>query len=80
MTTKIPPSKLKEVRCQIGKKLGELRKEKNISQDVFSEISGLSQSTISKVENGVWAFSTNIIAIYIHVLSVKVDIYSEDVL
>jgi transcriptional regulator with XRE-family HTH domain len=74
MTTKIPKSKLQEMRISMGATLRDERYASLLSQDEFSELSGLSQSTISKIENGKFAFSIDIINIYMSVLGKKINI------
>ena len=37
---------------KLGRRIAQLRKEKKLSQEAFAELTGISQKTISNIENG----------------------------
>jgi len=48
---------LYDCRIKIGEKLKEYREKRGYSQDELAEIMNITRSTISKIENGRFAFS-----------------------
>lgn len=71
MKTKIPKETLLKMRIEIGGNLRQLREHALLNQEEFSAISGLSRATVSKVENGRFSFSVDIISLYMSVLGNK---------
>ena len=45
-------SNMKDIKKLLGKRIKELRKEKNLSQDQLSELVGIDSRSISHIENG----------------------------
>ena len=43
---------MKDIKKLLGKRIKELRKEKNLSQDQLSELVGIDSRSISHIENG----------------------------
>jgi len=40
---------------ELGKKIKQLRKERGYTQEEFAKLIGISRTTLSKIENGVFA-------------------------
>jgi transcriptional regulator with XRE-family HTH domain len=49
----------KDYRIKLGDAIKEIRKERGYSQEELAEIMQISRSTISKIENGKFAFSVD---------------------
>lgn len=64
MKGNINPEYVLEVRKLIGKYFMEMRKSKGYSQTEFAQIVGLTQTTVSKIEAGVWNFTIDIIILF----------------
>lgn len=63
-----------------GKFLLGLREKRGLSQQEFADLSKINRSTISKIENGKWNFTTEFIELYLTVLDFDVtanDLRSE---
>lgn len=76
MKSNIEPSAFLGFREQVGKQLEEARKGKNLTQEGLAQMSGLSQSTISKIEQGKWSFSIDMIYVYCNVLDLTLDLHA----
>lgn len=63
-----------EHRIRIGQRLKEIRKERGMTATELAELCGLSQTTISKVENGRWSASVDILSKICEVLDARLDI------
>lgn len=63
-----------EDRIRIGQRLCELRKEQGLTSTQLAERCGLTQSTISKVENGKWSVSLDILSKICGAMGAKVEI------
>ena len=61
-------------RLRIGSRLRELREAKGLTTTQLGERCGLAQSTISKVENGRWSVSLDILSKVCEALGARVDI------
>lgn len=65
---------LNNERLRIGNRLRELREAQGLTTTQLGERCGLTQSTISKVENGKWSVSLDILSKISAVLGAKVEI------
>lgn len=72
MARKIRLETLYEARKVIGEHIRELREEKSLTQAELGEIVGVSQTTIAKIENGVFNFGIDTVS----ALSVALDFYT----
>lgn len=61
-------------RLRIGNRLRELREAKGLTTTLLGEKCGLTQSTISKVENGKWSVSLDILSKICEALGARVEI------
>lgn len=61
-------------RQRIGSRLRELREAQGLTTTQLGERCGLTQSTISKIENGRWSASIDILSKVCEVLGAKVEI------
>lgn len=61
-------------RLRIGGRLRELREAQGLTTTQLGERCGLSHSTISKVENGKWSVSLDILSKVCQALGAKVEI------
>ena len=61
-------------RIRIGSRLRELREAQGLTTTQLGEKFGLTQSTISKVENGKWSVSLDILSKICDALGAKVEI------
>ncbi len=61
---------------ELGSQLKKFREEKNLSQDEVAELMGISRTTISKIENGLWNFSVEKLQEYCKVLGVELQLNS----
>lgn len=65
---------LNNERIRIGSRLRELREEQGLTATQLGEKCGLTQSTISKVENGKWSVSLDIMSKISAALGARVEI------
>lgn len=65
---------LNNERIRIGNRLRELRESQGLTTTQLGERCGLTQSTISKVENGKWSVSLDILSKVCEALGAKVEI------
>ena len=65
---------LNNERIRIGSRLRELREEQGLTATQLGEKCGLTQSTISKVENGKWSVSLDILSKICEALGARVEI------
>lgn len=63
-----------EERIRIGKRLRELREGQGLTTTQLAEMCDLSHSTISKVENGRWSVSLDILSKICDALGARVEI------
>ena len=61
---------------ELGKQLQNLREEKGLTQDEIAELMGISRTTISKIENGLWNFSVEKLQEYCNVLGIELQLNS----
>ena len=61
-------------RIRIGSRLRELRETQGLTTTRLGERCGLSHSTISKIENGKWSVSLDILSKVCEALGVRVEI------
>lgn len=61
-------------RLRIGSRLRELREAQGLTMTQLGEMCGLTQSTISKVENGKWSVSLDILSKICEALGARVEI------
>lgn len=61
-------------RLRIGSRLRELREAQGLTSTQLGEMCGLTQSTISKVENGKWSVSLDILSKICEALGARVEI------
>lgn len=61
-------------RLRIGSRLRELREAQGLTSTQLGEMCGLTQSTISKVENGKWSVSIDILSKVCEALGARVEI------
>jgi transcriptional regulator with XRE-family HTH domain len=61
-------------RIRIGSRLRELREAQGLTTTQLGERCGLTQSTISKVENGKWSVSLDILSKICEALGARVEI------
>ncbi len=52
----------KDYRIKLGEAIKEIREDRGYSQDELAEIMQINRSTISKIENGKFAFSVDYLA------------------
>ena len=57
-------------RKKLGQKLKELRESRGLNQEQFASLVStpekqITQETVSKIENGIWDFSTKFIYLYL---------------
>ena len=57
----------------IGKRIKEIRKEKGLTQMELSELSGLTQSVISRIEVGETTTTIEVIGVIAKALGYKLD-------
>lgn len=63
---------------RIGEKIVELRNEYNYSQDDLAKLSGFARTTVSKIENGKYNASIDLLSKLVKPLGVKVDLVKSD--
>lgn len=63
-----------EERVRIGKRIAELRKEKGLSVRALAELAGVSSQNITKIENGKYNVSIDILSKITNALNCKLDI------
>lgn len=61
-------------RVRIGHRLREIREAQGLTTTKLAEKCGLSHSTISKIENGRWSASIDMLSKVCEALGAKVDI------
>ena len=61
-------------RLRIGNRIRELREAQGLTSTQLGEMCGLTQSTISKVENGRWSASIDILSKICDALGARVEI------
>ena len=61
-------------RIRIGQRIRELREEQGLTSTQLADMCGLTQSTISKIENGRWSASIDILSRICEALDARVDI------
>ena len=61
-------------RLRIGSRLRELREAQGLTTTQLAEMCGMSHSTISKVENGKWSVSIDILSKVCEALGARVEI------
>lgn len=57
----------------IGKRLSDARKAKNLTQETFSELTGISVSQISRIETGKASTSIDTLVIFCEKLDIGLD-------
>lgn len=62
------------LRDQVGMRIRELRVDKGLTGDDLAKMTGLSKHTISKIENGRWSVSIDILEKIINALQAKMII------
>lgn len=65
----------KESRLRIGIQLLNKRESLGWSQEILAEKLGISQSTVTKVENGKWSFSIDYLQKFCDVLNLKIELH-----
>ena len=66
-----------EERVRIGKRIAELRKEKGLSVRALAELAGVSSQNITKIENGKYNVSIDILSKITNALNCKLDIVNK---
>lgn len=61
-------------RIRIGSRLREIREAQGLTTTQLAEMCGMSHSTISKVENGRWSVSIDLLSKVCEALGAKVEI------
>ena len=61
-------------RVEIGNRIAEIRKQRGLTQTELSEITGLKQVNISKIENGKYGVGIDILNRICNALNVKLKI------
>lgn len=61
-------------RIEIGNRIAEIRKQRGLTQSELSEITGLQQVNISKIENGKYNVSIDILNRVCRALEVEIKI------
>lgn len=61
-------------RIEIGNRIAEIRKQRGLTQDDLSKITGLQRVNISKVETGKYNVSIDILNIVCKALEVEIKI------
>lgn len=69
---------LNNERIRIGSRLRELREAQGLTTTQLGERCGLTQSTISKVENGKWSVSLDILSKVCEALGAELNINDKD--
>ena len=64
-------------REQVGKRIAQLRKEKGLTQEQLSAITGLDRANIAKIEKGRYNTGIDIIGKLCDALGCKIDIVEE---
>lgn len=62
----------------IGKRIAQLRKEKGLTQEQLSELTGLDRTNIAKIENGKYNVSIDILNKVCVSLGAKINIEAAD--
>ena len=64
-------------REQVGKRISQLRKEKGLTQEQLSAITGLDRANIAKIEKGKYNTGIDIIGKLCDALGYRIDIVEE---
>ena len=64
-----------ELRDKVGAQLRDARVKANLTCDQLADVSGVSKSTISKIENGKWSVSVDMLEKLLPPLGVDLYIY-----
>lgn len=67
-------SKERDFRVKIGQNLKTIRESKGLSQEELAAIIDITRTTISKVENGKFGFSVDLLGKYSDVFGVNIFI------
>lgn len=62
----------------IGQRIAQLRKEKGLTQEQLSELTGLDRTNIAKIENGKYNVSIDILNKVCASLGAKINIEAAD--
>lgn len=62
---------------RIGARIVELRNELNLTQEDLAQMSGLTRSTISKIEKGKYNVSVEVLSKLVRPLGVKLDLVKD---
>lgn len=65
-------------REQIGQRIAQLRKERGLTQEQLSELTGLDRTNIAKIENGKYNVSIDILNKVCVSLGAKIKIEAAD--
>lgn len=61
-------------RGRIGKKIREIREKKGLTQESLSELTGMTRTTISKIEAGKFNASVDLLGRILSALDAELDI------
>lgn len=61
-------------RGRIGKKIREIREKKGLTQESLSELTGMTRTTISKIEAGKFNASVDLLGKILSALDAELDI------
>lgn len=64
-------------REEIGKKIAQLRKEKGLTQEQMSQMTGLDRANIAKIENGRYNTGIDIIGKICDALGCRIELKEE---
>lgn len=64
-------------RLRIGQSIATIRKEKGLTQEQLSQMTGLDRANIGKVENGRYNVSIDILGKICEALGCRIDIVEE---
>lgn len=64
-------------REEIGKKIAQLRKEKGLTQEQMSQMTGLDRANIAKIENGRYNTGIDIIGRICDALGCRIELKEE---
>lgn len=73
MKGNIDPAQLLVTRLVLGQWLADLREGKGWSQTKLAAIMGVEQATVSKVEQGKWAISIDMLTLFCHHLEYPLE-------
>jgi transcriptional regulator with XRE-family HTH domain len=63
-----------QTREDFGKRIATLREEKNMSQQELAELTGITQSNISRIEQGKYSVGFDILVKIAEAMGKKIDI------